>query len=315
MKSYFSYKVCYQVSNTMTSRQSSKFVKTVRGLPFPDLPWFTEVNLIGSLDYVPHDGDIVIASYPKTGTTWLQYIVHQITSRGQKPPSMEVMTYRIIPLVDMAGVEVIESLTEPRIYKHHLPYSATRRNPNCKYLYIHRNPEDVMVSYYHFMQNLMEQELDFDEFFEGFMTGHIGYGRYFEHVLSYMDVENVLRISYKNLRSNRKDEVLRIAKFIGQSHFEDIVNDGSVLERILEHTSFDYMKKNISFTHPMPKITENSTVLKDLDKVKTVDFFRKGEVGEGKKALTSNQLKRMSELMKQIMKDTDFVDEWQDHQK
>lgn len=206
----------------------------------------------------------------------------------------------------------MESVPEPRIYKHHLPYNTTRRNSNCKYLYIHRNPEDVVVSYFHFMQYLMEQELDFDEFFEGFMTGNVGYGRYFEHVLSYLEVENVLLISYKNLRSNRKEEILRIAKFIGQSYFEDIANDGSILERILEHTSFDYMKENLSFMHPKSKAKENSMAVKELDNVKTVDFFRKGEVGEGKKVLTSYQLKRMNELMRQLMEGTDIAKEWLD---
>ncbi|GIX69897.1 sulfotransferase family cytosolic 1B member 1 [Caerostris extrusa] len=47
--------------------------KIIRGLPFPGSPWFTIKNIEDTLDFVPSDGDIVIASYPKTGTTWLQY--------------------------------------------------------------------------------------------------------------------------------------------------------------------------------------------------------------------------------------------------
>lgn len=290
---------------------NSKVVKTIRGLPIPNFPWFTKENIEATMDYTPRDGDIIIASYPKTGTTWLQYIVHQIVSKGQKPPSMEDMTCKVIPFIDKAGIDAIETLTEPRIYKHHFPYNVTQKNPNAKYLYIYRNPEDALVSYYYFMQNLMEEVLDFDAFFEGFMSGNVGYGRYFEHVLSYLALneDQKLLISYEKLRSNRRDEILRIAKFIGEDYFEDIARDESVLLKILEHTSFDYMKKNLSFIHPKPKA--DNRILKELNNPKTVNFFRKGEVGDGKKILTSDQLKCLNELMKKLMKGTDIIDEWQ----
>ncbi|XP_035228667.1 sulfotransferase family cytosolic 1B member 1-like [Stegodyphus dumicola] len=280
-------------------------LQIVRGLPFPAVKWFNKKNIEDALDYMPQDGDIIIASYPKTGTTWLQYIVLQILSKGDLFPSFDDVTYHVVPFMEMTGIAAVEALRNPRVYKHHIPYNMVQKNPKSKCLYIYRNPEDTVVSFFHFMQNMQEEEKNFSDFFEQFLTGNIGYGRYFEHILSFLehkDDENLLLISYEKLHKNRKEEILRIAKFLGENYFQRLLEDESVIRKVIEHTSFDYMKKNLTLTHPQKK--------DEGEGLKTVAFFRKGIVGDGKKMLSTEQQKRLREVAEKVMDGTEVIKEW-----
>ncbi|KAF8787316.1 sulfotransferase 1B1-like [Argiope bruennichi] len=274
----------------------------IRGLPFPKAPWISAKNIEDTQDYVPHDGDIIIASYPKTGTNWLQYIVFQIISNGEFFPNFNECTLKHAPLLEIAGTAVLENLDKPRIYKHHCPYNMVQKNKAAKYIYIYRKPEDTIISYYHFARNLGLETPELDEFFEDFISGNIGYGHYFDHVLSYFDHkddENVLLVSYEKLLLNRRDEVLRIAKYLGDEYFQILSKNDSVMNKVLEHTSFDYMKKNLSVTQPGEKGTERK-----------VDFFRKGTIGDGKQSLKPDQLKRLKDLEKKKLEGIDLLKEW-----
>ncbi|KFM58565.1 Sulfotransferase family cytosolic 1B member 1, partial [Stegodyphus mimosarum] len=278
-------------------------LQIVRGLPFPASQWFNRKNIEDALDYMPQDEDIIIASYPKTGSTWLQYIVLQILSKGDLFPSFDDVTYRVVPFMEMTGIAAVEALKSPRVYKHHIPYNMVQKNPKSKCLYIYRNPEDTVVSFFHFMQNIYEEEMNFNEFFEQFLSLNIGYGRYFEHILSFFahkDEENLLLISYEKLHKNRREEILRIAKFLGENYFQRLLEDESVIRKVIEHTSFDYMKTNL--TQPQEKGKGGG--------LKTAAFFRKGIVGDGKNMLSAEQKKRLREVAEKVMGGTEVIKEW-----
>ncbi|GBN58564.1 Sulfotransferase family cytosolic 1B member 1 [Araneus ventricosus] len=276
--------------------------QTIRGLPFPKAPWFTAKNIEDALDYVPHDGDIIIASYPKTGTNWLQYIVFQIISKGELFPSFNDCVYKHAPFLEMTGTAVLENLEKPRLYKHHIPYNMVQKNEKAKYIYIYRKPEDTVISFYHFARNLREDAPELDEFFEDFISGNTEYGHYLDHVLAYFahkDDENVLLVSYERLLRNKREEILRISKYLGEEYFQSLSENDSIMEKVLEHTSFDYMKKNLSLSHPLEKGGERK-----------INFFRKGVVGDGKQSLKPDQFKRLKDLAMKRLEGTDLLKEW-----
>ncbi|CAL1262402.1 unnamed protein product [Larinioides sclopetarius] len=276
--------------------------QTIRGLPFPKESWFLPKNIEDALDYTPQDEDIIIASYPKTGTNWLQYIVFQIIYKGEFFPDLNDSIFKHAPLIEVTGTSVLEKLEKPRLYKHHLPYNMVQKNVKAKYIYIYRKPEDTVVSFYHFARNLYQDADELDEFFENFISGNIGYGHYFEHVLSYFahkDDANVLLVSYEKLLLNKRDEILRIAKFLGEEYFKTLSENDSLMEKVLEHTSFDYMKKNLSLTHPAGK-----------GGAQNVNYFRKGVSGDGKQSLKPDQLQRLKDLAVERLKGTDLLKEW-----
>ncbi|GIY02281.1 hypothetical protein CDAR_112681 [Caerostris darwini] len=278
-------------------------VNYVRGIPIPVAPWFKTKNVEETLDLVPQDGDIIISSYPKTGTNWLQYIVFQITSKGELFPNFNECVYKYAPFLEASGTSVLDTMEKPRIYKHHCPYDKVQKNAKAKYVYIYRKPEDTVISYYHFTSELGFDVPEFDDFFEQFITGDIAYGHYFDHVLTYYEQkedEGLLLVSYEKLLLNKKEEILRIAKFLGEEYFQNLSTDDEVMEKVLEHTSFDYMKKNLEVTSPNK--AENVT--------KKINFFRKGVIGDGKKSLSADQLERLKNLAKEKLKGSDLLNEW-----
>ncbi|GBL76571.1 Sulfotransferase family cytosolic 1B member 1 [Araneus ventricosus] len=280
-------------------------------MPFPKTPWCKRENVEKTMDYLPRNGDIILTSYPKTGSNWLQYIVLQIISKGEYFPSLNDCLYSKVPLMELMGPEAIDNMRGSRIYRTHYRYDVVQKNPKSKVLYIYRKPEDTLISWCHFYQSVQEEQINLDEFFEDFLEGKVQYGNYFDHVLSYLahkDDDNLLLISYEKLHANRKEEILRMAKFLGEEFYQSLSNNESLLEEIIVHTSFDYMKKNLVFTLPHNKPSEASAD----ESERVINYFRKGTVGDGKKSLSLDQLQRLQKRVVETIKDTEVLKQWLD---
>ena len=112
-------------------------------------------------------------------TLWQTY------NEGQM--SKEKSIYRV-PFVEQGtsknwGQPDIISLPSPRLIKSHLTYSTIRKssdeNIQCKYIYIARNPKDVAVSYFHFVQSLRPYGNGYNGPWEFFIKSFIeGNGQY-----------------------------------------------------------------------------------------------------------------------------------------
>ena len=104
------------------------------------------------------DDDIVVATYGKTGTTWMQQIVGQLIFRGDDAPLWDSS-----PWVDMRPVpleivlETIEAQKHRRFLKTHLPIDALVFSPKAKYLYIVRDGRDTAWSLYNHHAGFTEQ--------------------------------------------------------------------------------------------------------------------------------------------------------------
>jgi len=288
------------------------YCQIIRGLPFPSEEKFPRKNIEDAMDYVPKDDDVVLASYPKTGSTWMQYIVLQIISKGESFPAFQDVTYNVVPFFEMAGIEAIDSLKDkPRIYKHHIPYNMVQKNDKAKCIYTYRNPEDTVVSFYSFIKNMSpDSPFTFSQFFEDFLTGNIGYGNYFPHVLSFYEhrkEDNLLLVSYEKLHTQRREEILRIARFLGKEHYECLLENEEIFNKVIEHTTFEYMKKNLQFFAAGKKVPSPDSKSADGSRVA---FFRKGIVGDGKNVLTPDQQQRLQEAAEAILKGTTILNEW-----
>ena len=75
-----------------------------------------------------------------------------------------------VPFIEFPcpGIKTIDELKSPRILKSHLPLQllppSALQTPSVKIIYVTRNPRDVAVSLYHFMDMLTEvqrEKLDF----------------------------------------------------------------------------------------------------------------------------------------------------------
>jgi sulfotransferase len=119
-------------------------------------------------------GDVFVASYPKCGTTWTQYIVYLLQNDGRALAPRQRLD-DVFPHLEEVGEATVRALPEPRLIKTHLPFSRTPWSPQAKYICIARNPFDCAVSFYHhtrgFKQHYDFAEGTWDTFFECLCEG------------------------------------------------------------------------------------------------------------------------------------------------
>ncbi|GIY18447.1 sulfotransferase 1C4 [Caerostris extrusa] len=101
--------------------------------------------------YKPSKDDIIVATYPKCGSTWTMQIVSLILRRGQPLLTSEEYQSHVRYLEDTT-MEEISKMKRPRVIKTHLPFDRVNFSKDTKYIYVARQPADCIVSYAHFVR-------------------------------------------------------------------------------------------------------------------------------------------------------------------
>ncbi|XP_068214727.1 sulfotransferase 1B1-like [Palaemon carinicauda] len=247
--------------------------------------------------------DIIVASYPKTGTTWLQEIVYMLTHNFKRSDeSSEVLETRF-PYLEYPypGIKTVASKPGPRFIKTHLPYSLlppSFESSNAKLVYITRNPRDTAISYFHFMRLLTPCSFQgtLSDFIRMFLSNTVMYSPFFDHVLEYWnqrEVSNVLFITYEDLKRHPISVIQKVAKFL------EIEASDADIQCIAACTSFDVMSKNPSVNYEHWK--DLGFAHKEEGK-----FMRKGQVGDWKTRLSALEISAFEEWEKRGLSDSDF---------
>jgi hypothetical protein len=246
-------------------------------------------------EYVPRPDDVFIVTYPRSGTTWMQMILYQLTTDGRTdfPHIAEYCPWFEKSRRSGRGFEMRPS---PRLFKSHLPHAEIPRGP-CKYIYVARDGKDVAVSNYHLHRTYFQYEGTFAEFFERFLQGDIGYGSWFEHVAgwwAHRHDPNVLFLTYEELTRDLEGCLRRISAFCG------LEVSPERLPAILERCSFAFMKKHESqFDPAMEWLWEQGVHLNS--------FLRAGRVGDGATYLDSRQAARFDRAYRRYLGGTGFA--------
>jgi len=216
------------------------------------------------------DDDIIISTYAKAGTTWMQQIIAQLLFNGAEGLEVAEMS----PWMDLrvppkeVKIPFVEAQKHRRFLKTHLPVDALVFSPDAKYIYIRRDGRDVVWSMYNHHANANEswyQALnetpgrvgppiepppdDVVTYFRDWLNrdGH-PFWPFWENLRSWWDVRglpNVHFVHFSNLKSDMPGEIRKIADFL------EVRVDEELFPRILEHCSFDYMKSNAGKSVPL----------------------------------------------------------------
>ena len=99
--------------------------------------------------------DVWFASFPRTGSTWLRFILCNIISlREMKGVDVDFhMVDDVIPALGRPGLfKAWQYRTLPRLIKTHQPYRRALFARPERAVYVLRDPRDAMVSYYNFLE-------------------------------------------------------------------------------------------------------------------------------------------------------------------
>ncbi|XP_070846677.1 sulfotransferase 2B1-like [Chaetodon trifascialis] len=276
-----------------------------KGLYVPNLV-HSQQSLKYYEDFSFRSDDILIVTFPKSGTTWMQEIVPLIVSGGD-PSSVETIpNWDRVPWLEehRACILNLEQRPSPRMFSTHFHYNMMPPSffeAKPKVIYVMRNPKDVFTSSFHYygMASFMVNPGPQSEFLHKFLEGKVMFGSWFDHVKGWLnaeDKEHIMYISYEEMIMDLKDSVARMAQFLDKSL------DAEVIEKIAERCLFKNMKQN--------KMSNFSTAPREfMDQTKS-EFLRKGIVGDWKKQLTVAEAEYFDAVYKDKMKDVKYKFVW-----
>ena len=272
--------------------QTIEGVLTIPGIPVSRIAEQKEKIVIRS-------DDVFIATYPKCGTTWMQQIVKLITSNGVETGIHHDVA---VPWIEQMYLEEIESMPSPRFFKTHLPYKLMAgggdpEKTKGKYIYVIRNPKDVLVSFFNHMKNFL-RSLHWEEFFKMYTAENdsvIPSGTFHSHFLgwwAHKDASNILFITYEQMKRDLRSAITTVAKFIGHNLTDEVI------DTIVIETSFDKMKDNEAANKKYW----------DLD----TPFMRKGIIGDWRSVLTAEESARIDDIVADKFAGTGLVFDYGD---
>ena len=166
----------------------------------------------------PRPSDVLIATYPKSGTTWMQQIVHGLRTGGDM--EFDEIT-AVAPWIEMAhdmGIDLdADQVAPPRAFK--TQWRGDEVPQGCRYIAVFRDPRDVAVSFFHFFEGWMFEagSIPLDEFVRDFFVPGSRSGRYWEHLLSwweYRSRDDTLLLSFEDMKADLPGAVRRVAAFL-----------------------------------------------------------------------------------------------------
>uniref|UniRef100_A0ABM5ETR6 Sulfotransferase n=1 Tax=Pogona vitticeps TaxID=103695 RepID=A0ABM5ETR6_9SAUR len=256
----------------------------------------TQESLQRASAFAFRPSDVLLVTYPKSGTTWMQEILTLIYSSGDPEPVKTVPNWARVPWLEHIYFEkVFQKKEGPRLITTHLPQQVlgtALRKAKPKVIYVARNPKDVAVSYYHFcrMAKFFPDPGSFDEFLHQFLDGTVHYGSWFEHVKGWLGCKDELRIfyiTYEELHQDLEASVERLATFLGCPFHGDLADS------IREHCSFASMSENT--------MVNGSLISQEIMDRSKSQFMRKGIIGDWRNHFSALQNTRFNEKYQQEM--------------
>ncbi len=220
-------------------------------------------------DFEFRDGDVIVGTYGKSGTTWTQQIVGQLIFQGDA----DVRIAEISPWWDMRIIppevrDMVRAQTHRRVVKTHLPADALVMSPKAKYIYVARDGRDAIWSMYNHHAAFKPMVYDMFNNTPGLVGPPLTppdpdirryamtwvendgapFWSFWENIATWWairDQPNVKLIHFNRLKADLEGEMRGIAAFL------DVDLPAGRWPAAVEHCTFDYMKAHAERYAPM----------------------------------------------------------------
>jgi aryl sulfotransferase len=266
--------------------------------------------------YRPRVGDVIIATYPKCGTTWMQQIVGLLIFQSPKPkPVQEIGAWvdrRLDPVSEI--MHKFEAQTHRRFLKSHLPFDGMPIYDDVRYIHVGRDGRDACLSYHNQITRFRTETLqaldgvglsdeligrpyprvptDPRAYFRMWMCEGVSGATDGSPHLSYFDFErtywearrkpNLLMVHYRDLKSNLDEEMRRIACFL------DITISEAIWPSLVKAATFQEMRREGAKLAPRAMALLSGGA---------ADFFQKGENDRWRGTLTNEDLELYEQMV------------------
>ncbi|GJN04429.1 hypothetical protein PR202_ga21977 [Eleusine coracana subsp. coracana] len=266
----------------------------------------------------PRPDDVVLASFPKSGTTWLKALAFATMHRDRHPaaghPLRRGSPHECVKFLEVSFAlagnkeddDVFASLPSPRVLATHLPYHLLPDRVG-RVVYVCRDPKDAFVSGWLFTHKAMADKQvappphTLEEAFELFCEGRCMCGPQWRHVLGYWEASRrwpedtntnkVLFLRYEEMLLDPAGNVRRLAEFLGHPFSREEEAAGTV-DAVVDLCSI----------HSLKKATANvgGATTTELG-VRHGSFFRKGKAGGWRDHLTPEMAARLDAVVAQAL--------------
>jgi hypothetical protein len=246
--------------------------------------------------YVPGPQDVLVMTYAKSGTNWMMQVAHQLIHHGKGEYEH---LHDVVPWPDTLALPFVKKYAIPleeathwkmapeplRVIKTHFNWDMLSYSETAKYIGVIRDPKDVFVSNYHFIQGGVYGPAmpRVDTWLELFLSPDFPLGgSWAVNTAGYWAERhrpNVLIASFKQMKSDLRGTVQQVARFLGINVGEGIIDD------VCRLSSFEYMKS----------IDRKFAMGKMIAWREPGVMIRKGSQGGSSEMLTPAQQRRIDE--------------------
>jgi len=238
----------------------------------------SKTGLRSTLLWVRHRGfqasDVFTASYPRSGSTWLRFILVELLA-GQSSGFKNVN--QLSPDVgEHSGAYPLLPEAGRLIKTHELYQDAYKRA-----IYLSRDPRDVVLSEYAYQNALGVTSKSFDAFLDDFLQNGVNpFGLWIDHVNSWLDAAEskgcqLLVVRFEDMRRETEGSLARMMDFLR------VPVEASAIRKAIENNSLEQMKAK-------EKVTPQRASAKGR-------FVGSGSVAGWKDRITPAQLQRIDQ--------------------
>ncbi|KAK1383491.1 Sulfotransferase [Heracleum sosnowskyi] len=241
--------------------------------------WFMLPCLKGALQFLnnfkPLPTDVILASFPKTGTTWLKSLLFAITNRTSNThphdlfPTLELQVYSSNPT---AAGNLTSCDGNARIFSTHVPYQFLSKSAihssECRIVYVTRNPKDTLISLWHYI------------------------GKSKMPLMKPWTIEDAVD-KFCDGTDDTKNQVKKLAEFLGCP-----LDNEEEADEIVKICDIQTLKQH--------EVNKSSDLPKWLE-LPYNSYFRQGEVGDHKNYFDSHIIQRIDDMTKDKFHSAGFM--------